>query len=55
MFHGFKHIQEYLDNLVLTTKNDWYNGLDEIKLALLRLAEAGLKVNADKLLFSYYK
>ena len=38
LFHGFEHIQAYLDNVLLTIKNYWDDHLVKLKCVLLRLA-----------------
>ena len=55
LFHGFEHIQAYLDGVLLTTKNDWDNHLVELEHVLLRLAEAGLKADTKKSFFGLYE
>ena len=51
LFHSFEHMQAYMYGVILTTKNDWENHLVKIERILLRLAEAGLKVNHIKIIF----
>ena len=43
LLHGFEHIQVYLYDMLLTTKNNWDDHLVEIERVLLHLTEAGLK------------
>ena len=55
LFYGFEHIQANLDDVLLTTKDTWDNHLEELERVLLRIAEAGLKVNADKSFFGRFE
>ena len=41
--------------MILKTKNDWDNNLVEMERFIVRLAEAGHKVNAEKSFFGRYK
>ena len=51
LFQGFEHVRAYIDDLLLLTKSTWANHLDELEAVLQKLAEAGLKVNAEKSFF----
>ena len=41
--------------MLLTTKNEWGDHLIEIECVILRLVEAGLKGNDNKLFFGHYE
>ena len=45
---GLDFAQAYLDNLLLITKGNFDKHLVQLKTALTRLSEAGLKINASK-------
>ena len=45
---GLEFIRAYLDDLLVLTKSDWANHLECLCRVLQWLAEAGLKVNANK-------
>ena len=51
IFHSFGRIQAYLDDVILTTKKNWGDHLVELRRVLLRLVEAGMKVNYKRLFF----
>ena len=45
---GLEFARAYLDDLLLITKGDFNEHLDQLGQALTRLSEAGLKINASK-------
>ena len=45
---GLEFARAYLDDLLLITKGDFNEHLDQLEQALTRLSEAGLKINASK-------
>jgi len=51
LFDGFEYIRAYLDDILVITKGDWNNHLEKLEKTFQRLAEAGLKVNAEKSFF----
>ena len=51
LFEGFKNVRAYIDDLLVINKGDWDEHLDILDKVLQRLAEAGLKVNAEKSFF----
>ena len=48
LFEGFDTVRAYIDDILVITKNDFMDHLVELEKAQQRLAEAGLKFNADK-------
>src|SRR6476620_11024905 len=48
LMSGLEFAQAYLDNLLLITKGNFDKHLVQLKTALTRLSEAGLKINASK-------
>lgn len=48
---GLKFARAYLDDLLLVTKGDFNEHLDQLEQALTRLSEAGFKINASKISF----
>ena len=55
LFYGFEHVRAYIDDILLTTKKDWSDHLLHLEQVLQKLAEAGLKVNADKSFFGRHE
>ena len=51
LFQGFDEVQAYIDDVLVITKENYDNNLVSLERVLQRLAEAGLKVNADKSFF----
>src|SRR5688572_14111355 len=45
---GLEFARTYLDNLLLITKGNFEEPLNQLEQALTRLSEAGLKINASK-------
>ena len=45
---GLEFARAYLDDLLLITKSDFDEHLDQLEQALTRLSAAGLKINASK-------
>ena len=43
MFHGFEFIQAYINDLLIITKGDWYNHLENLELTLQKLKYNRLK------------
>jgi len=48
---GLEFARAYLDNLLIISKGDFNEHLDQLEVALTRLSEAGLKINASKCSF----
>src|SRR5687768_11549130 len=48
---GLKFTRAYLDNLLLITKGNFDEHLNQVEQALTRLSEAGLKITASKSAF----
>ena len=55
LFQGFDEFRAYINNVLVITKEIYDNHLVALEKALQRLAEAGLKVNADKSFFGRTK
>ena len=55
LFYGFEHVRAYIDDILLTTKKDWSDHLLELEQVLQKLAEEGLKVNANKSFFGRHE
>ena len=51
LFQGFDKVRAYIDDVLVVTKKNYDNHLVALERVLQRLAEAGLKVNADKSFF----
>ena len=51
LFQGFDEVRAYIDDVLVITKENYENHLVALERVLQRLAEAGLKVNADKSFF----
>ena len=51
LFDGFDMVRAYIDDVLVTTKNKFEDHLKALDRILQRLAEAGLKVNAEKYFF----
>src|SRR5687767_1246538 len=48
---GLEFARAYLDDLLIISKGDFNEHLDQLEVALTRLSEAGLKINASKCSF----
>ena len=48
MFHSFKFIQAYIDDLLIITKGDFSNHLEKQEQIFQKLKENGLKFNIEK-------
>ena len=48
---GLEFARAYLDNHLIISKSDFNEHLEHLEVALNRLSEAGLKINASKCLF----
>ena len=44
LFHGFELICAYIDNLLVLTKGDWTDHVQELELTLNKLKEKDLNV-----------
>lgn len=51
LMEGLEFVRTYLDDCLVITKGDFQEHLESLEKVLLRLAEAGLKVNAEKSFF----
>ena len=51
MFHGFDFIREYINELLLVTKGDGSNHLEQLELIPQKLQDNGLKCNIKKSFF----
>ena len=51
LFHGFKFIRAYIDDLLILKKGDWTNHLQNIEVKLIKLKVKGLKCNIEKSFF----
>src|SRR5687768_7036015 len=51
LMSGLEFARAYLDNLLLITKGNFDKHLVQLREALTQLSEAGLKINASKILF----
>ena len=50
-FRGFDFIQAYIDELLITTNDDWYDQLEKLELILKNIKYNRLKCNVKKLFF----
>ena len=51
IFYGIEFIRAYINDLLVITKGNWYDHLNESELVLKKLIENGLKWNIEKWLF----
>ena len=51
LMEDLEYCRAYIDDLLVLTKGDWKQHLDNLEKVLCRLKEAGLKVNANKSFF----
>lgn len=51
LMHNLEYVRAYIDNVLVSTKENWDNHLDKLDEVLMRLAKSGSKVNATKLFF----
>ena len=51
MFHGFDFTQSYIDDLLLITKGDWSDHLENLELTLQKLQGNGIHCNIEKSFF----
>lgn len=51
LFEGIEFVRAYLDDLLILTKGDWNDHLGKLETVLNRIANAGLKINAEKSFF----
>ena len=51
LFQGLEFVRAYLDDILVISKGGWKEHLEHLEKTLQRLAEAGLKVNANKSFF----
>ena len=51
MFRGLDFIREYIDNLLLITKGDWYDQLNKLERALQNIKFNKLNCNIEKSFF----
>ena len=51
LFHGFKFICAYIDDLLILTKIYWTDHIQKLELMLNKLKGKGLKCNIEKIFF----
>ena len=51
LFDGFEDVRAYIDDVLLLTKGSWEEHLHRLDKVLMKLKNAGLKVNAKKSFF----
>ena len=51
LMQGLEFVRAYIDDLLVLTKSDWDDHLNELSMVLNRIALAGLKINANKSFF----
>ena len=51
LMQDLEYVRAYIDDLLVITKGDWADHLTKLEQVLVRLQEAGLKVNAKKSFF----
>ena len=51
MFPGFEFIQSYIYELLMTTKDNWSDQLEQLELTLQNIKDNGLKCNIERSLF----
>jgi Reverse transcriptase (RNA-dependent DNA polymerase) len=49
---NLEYVRAYIDDLLVTTKGSFEDHLDKLKAVLIKLEQAGLKVNANKSFFA---
>jgi len=52
---GFDEVHAYIDDILLITTKDWDDHLEKLERILIKLAHAGLKVNANKSFFGRHE
>ena len=55
LFHGFKFICAYIDDLLILTKRDWTDHLHKFELMLNKLKKERLEFNIEKSFFGQTK
>jgi Reverse transcriptase (RNA-dependent DNA polymerase) len=55
LFDGLEFVRTYINDLLCLTKGSFKDHLEKLERVLLRLQEAGLKVNGNKLFFAKTK
>ena len=55
LFQGFEEVRAYIDDILLITKSDWNDHLIKLEKIFEKLAQAGLKVNAEKSFFGRHE
>jgi hypothetical protein len=55
LMYGLEFVRAHIDDLLVLTKNSFEDHLDKLELALTRLDEAGLKINAEKSFFGKHE
>ena len=53
LFDGLKYIRAYINDLLILTNGKWENHKEKVGIALKRLQNADLKVNAEKSFFGH--
>ena len=48
LFFDLEHVRAYIDDLLVITKGSFQDNLTKLEQVFIRLAKAGLKVNASK-------
>ena len=51
LVYDLEYVRAYIDDLLVITKGDWFDHLNKLETVLIRLKQAGLKVNAKKSFF----
>ena len=51
LFHGFEFIRAYLDDILILTKGDLTDHMQNLELMINKLKEKGLKYNIEKYFF----
>ena len=49
-----EYVRAYLDDLLVVSKNSFYDHLDKLEVVLERLQKSGLKINAAKITFGVH-
>ena len=55
LFHGFKFICAYMDEILILTKGYWTDHVHKLELILNKLKEKGLKYNTERSFFGQTK
>ena len=55
LMNDLEYVRTYIDDVIAITTGDWDDHLDKLEEILIRLRDAGLKVNAKKSSFGRHE